>query len=209
MEHRPICFESISEAEWWISFEWMVTNLCKFKYTGSANNRPDSRLCRPHGKYPEDGGSRAARQMRGHGRKSVAVQHQNTGVPETTRSSSTTSASKLLWEVDKDVLIDRSHRSLAPRKRGEKPWVIVAKLHYIQDCVEVLSRAHTRAPLRYNGETVAIFTDDTSRAAKPEPRSLRSESYSTTMWMSSFGILFPARLRVTHNGEVKEFVHAE
>lgn len=53
------------------------------------------------------------------------------GVPETPGSSSTTSVSKLLrdmLQLDKDVLIDRSHRSLAPRKPGGKPRVIVAKL---------------------------------------------------------------------------------
>ena len=87
------------------------------------------------------------------------------GVPEMTGSSSITSVSKLLHEVlqlDKDVLFDLSHRSLASRKPGEKPRVIVAKLHYLQDCVEVLSRALTHAPLWYNGETVAIFPDYTS-----------------------------------------------
>lgn len=34
-----------------------------------------------HGEYSEDGGGRAPRRMRGYGRKSVAVQHQNTGGP--------------------------------------------------------------------------------------------------------------------------------
>ncbi len=91
------------------------------------------------------------------------------GAPEMTGSSSTTSISKLLQEVlqlDKDVLIDRSHRSLVPRKPSGKPRAIVAKLHYFQYCVEVLSRARTRAPLRYNGETVAIFPDYTTRVTK-------------------------------------------
>lgn len=80
------------------------------------------------------------------------------GVHEAPGSNSTTSVSKLLREVlqlDKDVLIDRSHRSLASRKPGGKPRAIEAKLHYYQDCVEVLNRARTCAPLRYNGEPIA------------------------------------------------------
>ncbi|KAL0147726.1 hypothetical protein M9458_056965, partial [Cirrhinus mrigala] len=45
--------------------------------------------------------------------------------------------SKLLKEVlslEKDILIDRSHRSLTPKKPNGKPRVIIAKLHYYQDC---------------------------------------------------------------------------
>lgn len=39
-----------------------------------------------------------------------------------------------MLQIHKDVLIDRSDRSLAPRKPGGKPQAIVAKLHYFQDC---------------------------------------------------------------------------
>lgn len=134
------------------------------------------------------------------------------GVPETTGSSSMMSVSKLLWEVlqmDKDVLIDRSHRSLVQRKPGGKPWVIVAKLHYFQDCVEVLSRARTRASLRYNGETVAIFPDYTARVAKARAAFTKVRKLPRNRQNVRFGILFPSRHRVTHNGEEKEFTDAE
>ena len=134
------------------------------------------------------------------------------GVPETPGSSSTTSFSKLLREalqLDKDVLIDRSHRSPAPRKPGGKPRVIVAKLHYFQDCVEVLNRARTSAPLRYNGESVAIFPDYTTRAAKARAKFTEVRKLLHNHQNVQFGILFPARLRVTHNGEEKEFTNAE
>ncbi|CAM4672382.1 unnamed protein product [Leuciscus chuanchicus] len=134
------------------------------------------------------------------------------GVPETPGSNSTTSVSKLLREAlqsDKDVLIDRSHRSLAPRKPGGKPRAIVAKLHYFQDCVEVLNRARTRAPLRYNGESIAIFPDYTTRVAKARAAFTEVRKLLHNRQNVRFGILFPARLRVTHNGEEKEFTDAE
>lgn len=126
------------------------------------------------------------------------------GVPETTGSSSTTSVSKLLRDVlqlDKDVLIDRSHRNMAPRKPGGKPRAIVAKLHYYQDCVEVLNRARTRAPLKNNGETIAIFPDYTARVAKARAAFTEVRKMLHNRPNVRFGILFPARLRVTHNGE--------
>ena len=134
------------------------------------------------------------------------------GVPETTGSSSTASVSKLLRQVlqlDKDVLVDRSHRSLAPRKPGGRPRVIVAKLHYFQDCVEVLNRARSRAPLRYNGETVAIFPDYTARVAKARAAFTEVRKLLHNRQNVRFGILYPARLRITHNGEEKEFTDAE
>lgn len=134
------------------------------------------------------------------------------GVPETNGSTSTTSVSKLLREVlqlDKDVLIDRSHRSLAPRRPDGKPRAIVAKLHYDQDCVEVLSRARSRAPLRNNGETIAIFPDYTARVAKARAAFTEVRKLLHSRPNVRFGILFPARLRITHNGEENEFTDAE
>lgn len=85
--------------------------------------------------------------------------------------------------------------------------MIVAKLHYFQDCVEVLSRARTHAPLRYNGETVAIFPVYTARAARDPFTKVRKLLHNRQN--VRFGILFPAHLRVIHNGEEKEFTDAE
>lgn len=131
------------------------------------------------------------------------------GVPETPDSSTTTAVTRLLREVlhmDKNVLIDRSHRSLVPRRPGGKPRAIIAKLHYYQDCVDVLRLARTQAPLILNGQSVAIFPDFTpsvarNRAAFTEARKLLRDQPGVR-----FGIMFPARLRITHNGEEKEFV---
>lgn len=84
-------------------------------------------------------------------------------IPETPGSSTPLAISKLLREVlkmDKDVLIDRSHRGLRARGQEDgKPRVIVAKIHYYQDCVEVLRRAREIGPLRFQGTDVSIFPD--------------------------------------------------
>lgn len=131
------------------------------------------------------------------------------GVPEEPGSSSTTSVSKLLKEVlklDKDIVVDRSHRSLAPKRQDGKPRPIIAKLHYYQDCTNILRRARTQSPLRFNGEPVAIFPDFTTtvaraRAAFTEVRKLLHNQQGVR-----FGILYPARLRITYNGQDKEFL---
>ncbi|KAI2646588.1 Transposon Ty3-G Gag-Pol polyprotein [Labeo rohita] len=62
--------------------------------------------------------------------------------------------------------LDRSHRSLTPKKPNGKLRVIIANLHYYQDCVEVLRRAREQGPLRYKGEPNAIFPDYTASVAR-------------------------------------------
>ncbi len=130
------------------------------------------------------------------------------GVPETPDSSTTTSVSKLLTEVlqlDKEPLIDRSHRSLGPKKPGGKPRAIVAKLHYYQDCVQILRLARTRGPLRFNGEPITIFPDYTATVAKARAAFTEVRKLLRDRQGVRYGILFPARFRVTYRGEDREF----
>ncbi|XP_046874005.1 uncharacterized protein LOC124466256 [Hypomesus transpacificus] len=127
------------------------------------------------------------------------------GVAETDGSSSTVSVSRLLREIlqlDKDVLVDRSHRSLGPRRPDGKPRAIVAKLHYYQDCVDVLSRARSQAPLRFNGVSIAIFPDYTASVAKARAAFTEVRKLLHKREDVRFGILFPARLRITHDAAV-------
>ncbi|KAI4886249.1 hypothetical protein NFI96_009875 [Prochilodus magdalenae] len=133
------------------------------------------------------------------------------GVAETRGSGSTASVTKLLREVlqlDKDVLVDRSHRSTAPKRSDGKPRPIIAKLHYYQDCVEVLTRARAHAPLRFNGENIAIFPDYTASVAKARASFTEVRQMLRNRPGVRFGILFPARFRITYKGEEKEFTDA-
>lgn len=134
------------------------------------------------------------------------------GVAEEPGSSSTASVSKILKEVlhlDKDILVDRSHRGLAPRKANGKPRVIVAKLHYYQDCVDVLRRAREQGPLRYKGELVAIFPDYTASVAKARSAFNDVRNLLRGRRDIRYGVLFPARLRISYNGDNKEFLDPE
>lgn len=134
------------------------------------------------------------------------------GIPETPDSRSTASVAKLLTEVrqlEKEPLIDCSHRSLGPAKPGGKPRVIIVKLHYYHECAEVLRRARTRGSLRFNGEPITIFPDYTARVAKAwaaftEVRKLLRDRQGVR-----FGLLFPVHLRITHEGNDKQFTDPE
>lgn len=130
------------------------------------------------------------------------------GVPETPDSSSTTSVSKLLTEVlqlDKEPLIDRSHRSLGQKRTGGKPRAIVAKLHYYQECVQILRRARSQGPLSFNGEPITIFPDYTATVAKARAAFTEVRKLLRDQEGVRYGILFPARLRITFRGDDREF----
>ena len=130
-----------------------------------------------------------------------------TGLGEREGSSSPTAISKLLKELindQKEFLIDRSHRGLAPGRDG-KPRVVVAKLHYDQDCAEVLRHARQHGPYQYEGQTIHIFPDRTSRDAKTfasfNDVRLRLKNRDN----ARYGFLHPNRLRITIDGTTREF----
>ena len=133
-------------------------------------------------------------------------------VPETPDSSTAASVSKLLTEVlqlDKEPLIDRAHRSLGPKKPGGKPRAIVAKLHYYQECAQILRRARIRGQLRFNGESITIFPDYTTAVAKARAAFTEVRKLLRDREGVRYGILFQARLRVTFRGEDREFTDSD
>ncbi|KAL0153991.1 hypothetical protein M9458_050704 [Cirrhinus mrigala] len=132
--------------------------------------------------------------------------------PEETGLSSIVAVSKLLKEVlslEKDILIDRSHRSLTPKKPNGKPRVIIAKLHYYQDCVEVLCQAREQGPLRYKGEPIAIFPDYTASVARVGAAFNDVRNLLRGKRDVRYGIMFPARFQISYKGDSKEFLDPE
>lgn len=104
-------------------------------------------------------------------------------VPETPGSSTPTAVSKL------------------PRETV-KPRVIVAKVHYYQDCVDILRQSR---PLRFKRIDISIFLDYPlsvvqARSAFNEVRRLLRGRDGV-----KYGLLYPARLRITCNGTEKQF----
>lgn len=79
-----------------------------------------------------------------------------TGVAEEPGLSSPTEVPKLLKEVfhlDREVLIQRSHRSLTQRRPGDKPRVIIAKLHNEGNALDILRKARDRGgQFNYKGK---------------------------------------------------------
>lgn len=133
------------------------------------------------------------------------------GVPEHPGTSSPVEVSKLLKDVlqlNKEVKVDRSHRSIGSRKPGDRPRVIIAKLHYDGDCAEILRRARDRAPLTHNGNRIAIFPDYTTSVARARAAFSDVRKMLRGRQGIRYGLIYPAKFRISYNGEEKEFLNA-
>lgn len=124
--------------------------------------------------------------------------------------STPVAVSRLLREVlklDKDILVDRSHRTLQGKRADGKPRAIIAKLHYYQDAVDVLRRARdATGPLHHNGSTIFIFPDYPASVARARSAFNDVKKLLRGREGVRYGLLYPARLRITHNGGEKIFM---
>uniref|UniRef100_A0A3B5QET8 L1 transposable element RRM domain-containing protein n=1 Tax=Xiphophorus maculatus TaxID=8083 RepID=A0A3B5QET8_XIPMA len=133
------------------------------------------------------------------------------GIEERPGSSSPQAVAKIIQEVlqmDRDIKVDRSHRTLTgrgPRDR-ETPRVIIAKLHHDGDAAEILRRARGRAPLFHNGHRVAFFPDYTASVAKARATFTEVRRALQGIKEVRYGLLYPARFRITYHNEEKEFL---
>lgn len=133
------------------------------------------------------------------------------GVEESPGSSSPQSVGKIIREVlqlDRDIKVDRSHRTLTTRRSGDRetPRVIIAKLHNDGDAAEILRRARERAPLTHNGHRIAFFPDYTASVAKARATFTEVRKMLRGCKEVRYGLLYPARLRITYQNEEKEFL---
>ncbi|KAK7938822.1 hypothetical protein WMY93_002148 [Mugilogobius chulae] len=130
------------------------------------------------------------------------------GIDEQPNSSSPSEVSKIIRQVlklDRDVKVDRSHRSLASKKTGDNPRVIIAKLHYDGDAVDILRRARENGPLMYNGKKISIFPDYTAAVAKARAAFTDVRKALQGRRDVRFGLFYPAKLRITHKSVSKDF----
>lgn len=124
--------------------------------------------------------------------------------------SSPSSVSKLLKEVlniNRDILIDRSHRTPQFQRARGKPRPIIAKLHYYQDSVDILRRARQEGgPLKYGQALISIFPDYPPSVARARSAFNDVKQLLKGRVGVRYGVIHPAKLRITHNGAEKDFL---
>lgn len=106
---------------------------------------------------------------------------------------------------DGSILIDRAHRSLAPKPRaGERPRPMIARLHYYTDKDKIMSLSRSKGALLFEGSPVHIFPD-----MSPEVGRQRAAFNSVKVKLRNAGIpyrmLFPAKLEITMDGSRMSF----
>lgn len=132
------------------------------------------------------------------------------GVPEDTPDNlSTEYVSKLLMEaftLEKEPLVDRAHRTLAPKpKPGERPRAIVARLHYYTDCANILKKARELQRIKLHNMTISVFPDYTAKTARARAAFNEVRRQLRDIEGVRFGILHPAKLRITYEGVQRDF----
>uniref|UniRef100_A0A3B4FQ70 L1 transposable element RRM domain-containing protein n=1 Tax=Pundamilia nyererei TaxID=303518 RepID=A0A3B4FQ70_9CICH len=131
------------------------------------------------------------------------------GVPEENVLSAT-DVSMLLTEafqLGKEPLVDRAHRTLAPKPNtGERPRAMLVKLHYYADCARILQKARELQRVQINNMTISVFPDHTAKTARARVAFNEVRRQLRGIQGVRFGILYPARLRITYQGMQRDFV---
>ena len=135
------------------------------------------------------------------------------GVPEGPDSCTTAAVAALLkeaFDLGKEPLLDRSHRTLQPKpKPGERPRPIVCRFHYYSDCVDILRRARELRQIKVADMTISVFPDYTAKIARARAAFNEVRRQLRGIDGARYGLVHPARLRITYNGVEKDFVSAE
>lgn len=135
------------------------------------------------------------------------------GVPEGPDTCTTAAVAALLkeaFDLREEPLLDRSHRTLQPKpKPGERPRAIVCRLHYHSDCVAILRRARELRQIKVRGLTISVFPDHTVKVARARAAFNEVRRQLRGIEGARYGLMHPARLRITYNGVEKDFVSAD
>lgn len=121
--------------------------------------------------------------------------------------------SQLLKDVltlDDLPLVDRAHRAL--RRRPDDtgpPRALVVRLHYYRDVTMILRKAMTQRDLAYRGQKIHIFPDFTPEIAKRRAAFNGVRALLRDKPGVRYGLLYPAKLRVTFRGTETMFTDAK
>uniref|UniRef100_A0AAQ6A4U8 L1 transposable element RRM domain-containing protein n=1 Tax=Amphiprion ocellaris TaxID=80972 RepID=A0AAQ6A4U8_AMPOC len=110
-------------------------------------------------------------------------------------------------EQNLDLELERTHRSLAPKPlQGSRPFII--HFHKYIHKERVLQWAKKNRDVSYLGQSIRIFEDFSHTLAKKRAsfNKLKSQLYKDG---TRFGVIHPAHLWITMNGQMRIFDSAE
>lgn len=133
------------------------------------------------------------------------------GIPEDVENGNPTAfmasffAEVLGEEINSPLVLDRAHRSLAPKpKPGERARPMIVRMNYYSDKEKILRLSRNKGELKFKGARVHIFPDMSAelsrRRAAFSPIKAKLREAGVT-----YGLYHPAELRLTFNGASHSF----
>lgn len=119
---------------------------------------------------------------------------------------------KLLMEVlglDELPVLDRAHRALRSRPEdSDPPRQFIARIHHGHTMETIMRKVSSQRKLTFNGRSIQIFRDYPSAVVKQRAAFSRVRQILRDKPGVKFGILYPAKLRVTYSEGEKIFTDA-
>ncbi|KAI4891660.1 hypothetical protein NFI96_007545, partial [Prochilodus magdalenae] len=113
-------------------------------------------------------------------------------------------------QLEEKPVIDRAHRALRVRLGdNELPRHLIIRVHYCHAFEEILKKVMQSRTLTYQGERIQIFRDFPPAVVKRRAAFTPARNLLRDKPGVRFGLVYPAKLRVTHNGKETTFTDAE
>ncbi|KAL0159840.1 hypothetical protein M9458_043565, partial [Cirrhinus mrigala] len=106
------------------------------------------------------------------------------------------------------VKVDCAYRIGPPPANGERPRLLIAKIHHYQDKELILKLSRQQSPLQFEGMQIYIYPDWTAKVLS-QRRNFDGVKKKLKEAGVRHGLLFPARLIVTHGSEKMIFTSVE
>lgn len=120
---------------------------------------------------------------------------------------------QLLMEVlqlEEKPVIDRAHRALRRRPGdNEPPRHLILRVHYCHALESILQKVMKSQNLTYRGQRIQVFRDFPPTVVKRRAAFTLARKLLRDQPGVKFGLLYPAKLRVTHNGKETTFTDPE
>ncbi|KAI4896249.1 hypothetical protein NFI96_008278, partial [Prochilodus magdalenae] len=113
-------------------------------------------------------------------------------------------------QLEEKPVIDRAHRALRARLGdNEPPRHLIIRVHYCHAFEEILKKVMQSRTLTYQGKRIQIFRDFPPAVVKRRAAFTPARNLLRDKPGVRFGLVYPAKLRVTHNGKETTFTDAE
>lgn len=108
---------------------------------------------------------------------------------------------KDVLELEEKPVIDRTHNALRKRPgENEPPRHLILKIHHGHVFDDIFRKITSKRELSFQGQWIKIFRDLPQEVARARPAFTPARRLLQGKPRVKFGIAYPAKLRVTHNG---------